>query len=236
MNFDKSNQGSIVPFLTQEELDALIIHILFGILSVLTLWIPISISQGLRISSLILSYIVVIPLVSKIRNYPEWMRLWFFSVVLSVFQFLPDLFLASQLEVLVFPEDGFIQIYNSVSIYMFGLWTIPIFMILFLGTRIHLRSSKKHAYFLVGFSSFLIFGLSEQFLNFLWYAENVIKLGNVALYIVIPEIVLGLSTYWIYLHLRDSHILSKIVCIFQIMILYLGNAAFFYYLVEKIIL
>ncbi len=109
-------------------------------------------------------------------------------------------------------------------------------MILFIGVNIHQRYSKNLGYFMVGLSSFLIFGLSEQFLSFLWYAQDVTKIGNIAIYIVIPEVVLGLSAYWMYLHLQDSRITSKIFGIFQVMILYVGNAAFFYFLVEKIIL
>ncbi len=118
---------------------------------------------------------------------------------------------------------------------MFGLWTIPLFMIL-LGNRVQKRLNVKYAYLTVGISALLVFGLSEQFLDFLWYAQDVTRIGNIAVYILIPEIILGLSAYWIYLHLQDTLIFQKIFCIFQVMVLYLGNAAFFYYLVEKIIL
>jgi hypothetical protein len=119
---------------------------------------------------------------------------------------------------------------------MFGLWVIPLFVILFLGTRIENHLSKNYTYFGVGIISLLLFGLSEQFLDFLWYAENVTKLGNIALYIIIPEIILGISAYWMYLRIQEANIFYKIFCIFQVMVLYLGNAAFFYYLFEKIIL
>ncbi len=235
MNAQESSKTDFFSFLTQEELDAVITHLLFSILCVIILWIPIEISQGLRISFLVMTYIISIPLVGVYRNHP-WTQMWLFSVILSVFQFFPDLFLVAQLNIIVFPEDGFIRVLDSVSIYMFGLWTIPFFLILFLGIRVQSRFSKNYAIISVGVFSLLVFGLSEQFLNFLWYAENVTKLGNIALYIIIPEIILGISAYWMYLRLRETNIFYKIFSIFQVMVLYLGNAAFFYYIFEKVIL
>ncbi len=116
-----SNEGKVTSFLTQEEIDAIIVHLLFSILCVFVLQIPISIVQGLRISLLVLIYIITVPIISKIRRYPEWLNLWLFSIALSIFQFFPDLFLSAQLEILIFPEDGFIRVFEEVSIYMFGL-------------------------------------------------------------------------------------------------------------------
>ena len=235
MNEAESKKSSILPFLSQEEFDALIIHILFGILCILVLILPLPIPFGLRIMILVLSYIFLIPAVGKYRGYSDWVDIWFFSLILSLFQLFPDWFLSEQLDILIFPNDGFLKI-GTVSNYMLGLWTIPIFVILFIGIRSKLRYSSRNVYFIVGGISFLIFSSAELFLYTIWHAQNVLMICNVAVYIIIPEIVFGLTSYWMYLQIRKKSLLKKILGAATVMIFYLGNAVFFYFLLEKVIL
>ncbi len=193
-------------------------------------------SLGLRLSILIVIYIITIPIIGMVRGYSEWRTIWIFSLILSLFQFFPDWFLSAQLNILVFPDDDFIKI-GSVSIYMAGLWTIPLFMIIYLGYRTDKRLNNKYYSFLVvAIASLLIFGLSEQFLSISWHAQNVFMVSNIAIYILIPEILLGITTYWMYLQTKEKSPPEKIIGAFFIMILYIGNASFFYFLIEKIFL
>jgi hypothetical protein len=150
-------------------------------------------------------------------------------------QFIPDWFLSAELDILVFPEDGFLRI-DTVSAYMLGLWVIPLFIILFLGIRIEDRYSKKYGVGFAGITALVIFGLSEQFLTISWYAQNVTMVGNAAMYILLPEVILGLSTYWMFIQIKDKRIIYYIVGAYFVMIMYLGNSALFYFLIEKIIL
>lgn len=119
---------------------------------------------------------------------------------------------------------------------MVGLWTIPLFMIIFLGYRTEKRLTQNYSYLTVAIASLLIFGLSEQFLTISWHAQNVTMISNIAIYIIIPEILLGLTTYWMYLKTKEKSFPIKIGGAFIIMIIYLGNASFFYFLLEKIVL
>ena len=235
MNEAESNNSSLLPFLSQEEFDALIIHFLFGILCILVLILPLAIPFGVRMVILVLSYIVIIPVVGKYRGYSDWVDIWFFSLILSLFQLFPDWFLSEQLDILIFPDDGFLRI-GTVSIYMLGLWTIPVFMILFIGIKSKLRYSSRNVYFIVGGISFIIFTSSELFLYTSWHAQNVLMISNVAVYIIIPEILFGLTSYWMYLQIRKTSIIRKIFGAATVMVFYLGNTAFFYFLVEKVIL
>ncbi len=228
-----NESNSPLSFLTQEEFDILIIHVLFALLCGIVLLIPISL--GFRLTILIALYIIAIPIISTFRGYTEWRNIWFFSLILSLFQFFPDWFLSAQLDILVFPEDGFLRI-GTVSVYMAGLWTIPLFMIIFLGNRTEKRISRNYSYPIVAIASLLIFGLSEQFLAISWHAQNVTMISNIAIYIIIPEILLGITTYWMYLQTKEKSLPEKISGAFLIMIIYLGNASFFYFLIEKIIL
>jgi len=55
-------------------------------------------------------------------------------------------------------------------------------------------------------------------------------------YIVIPEIILGLSTYWCFEMIKERSHWLKVPAAFGVMLLYLGSAAFFYFLIEKVLI
>lgn len=86
--------------------------------------------------------------------------------------------------------------------------------------------------------SLLLFVGSEATLWMLgsWYAHDVLMIGNVAIYIIIPELLLGLSTYIGYLITRKMGIVHRLVMAFIIMVMYIGNASFFYFIIERLIL
>ncbi|MFW9825512.1 MAG: DUF6989 domain-containing protein, partial [Candidatus Thorarchaeota archaeon] len=64
----------------------------------------------------------------------------------------------------------------------------------------------------------------------------VTMIGRIAIYIIIPEIILGLSTYYSYERIKEKSHWYKIPTSFLIMILYLGSAIFFFFLIERVIL
>ncbi len=178
---------------------------------------------------------MLIVIIGLLRDYKEWIYIWIFVFLISVFQIFPDWILSAELNVLVFPEDGLFKI-GTVSGYMVGLWVIPLFIIILIAKQLQERFSKKIAYISVIVLSLAIFGISEQSMWMLqsWYAQNVLMIGRVALYIIIPEIILGLSAYYGYELIKEKHHLFKIPIAFLIMILYLGNAVFYYFLIERV--
>jgi uncharacterized membrane protein len=156
--------------------------------------------------------------------------------ILSLFQIFPDWFLAAELETIVFPNDGFFMI-GPVSAYMAGFWAIPLFVILYMGQELGNQRSYKVAYLAAAALTLFIFGLAEETMWMLpsWYAQNVWMVGHVAVYIVIPEILLGVSTLMSFELVRDRPIWMWIIGAFTVMILYLGNVSFFYLLIERIL-
>lgn len=216
--------------------DFLIIHLIFVALCILILLIPISGSMGIKLFILVAIYNIIIPLFAYLRNHTEWINMWLFVFILSIFQVWPDWFLSAELGILVFPEDGFIKI-GTVSLYMAGLWAIPLFLIVFIGSYLHENHSMLSVYLIVAFLSLIIFGLAEQTIWMLesWYAQNVIMVGHLALYIIIPEVVLGITTFYGYNLILNKNGLFKIPVAFTIMLLYLGSAVFFYFLIERVI-
>lgn len=223
-------------FFDKSERDAIVFHGLFTLLCVVVLAAPLPMKPGPRLLLLVVAYNLGLPLVARWRAHPVWIDLWGFALVMSVFQVFPDWFLAAQLKVLVFPEDGLWKI-GAVSSYMAGLWAIPVFVIVFVGLGAERRYSRTLAYVAVAAAAFVIFVGSEQTLWLLssWYARNVAMIGHVAVYIVVPEVLFGLSLYYGFNQVRQQPHWLKIPVAFLIMQFYLGSAAFFYFVVENVL-
>jgi len=197
------------------ERDALLVHLVFVLACVAILILPIGIEIGIKLFILVILYSLLIVVVGLLRDYKEWIYIWIFIFLISVFQIFPDWILSAELNILVFPEDGLFKI-GTVSGYMVGLWVIPLFLIIFTGKQLQERFSKRIAYIFVIISSLLIFGLSEQSMWILqsWYAQNVIMIGRLAVYIIVPEIILGVSTYYCYEVIKEKSHLLKIPMVF----------------------
>ena len=222
--------------LEKELKDFLLVHAIFVISCVIVLLIPIAI--GIRLFILVTIYNLLIPLFAYWRGYNEWIKIWLFVFILSVLQIWPDWFLADQLDVIAFPLDDGIFHIGAVSGYMAGLWAIPFFMIIFFGQRVQDRKSLKTAYLIVAVLSFVIFAMSEGTLWILgsWHAQNVhLIFDHIAIYILVPEIILGLSTFYYYGLIREKPHWMKVPAAFIVMMLYVGTAVSSYFLIEKIL-
>jgi hypothetical protein len=219
------------------EKNAILIHLAFVISCVLIILLPLGIEIGVKLFILVIIYNLLVIIVGIWQDHKTWLYIWFFIFPISLLQIWPDWILSAELNVLVFPEDGLFKI-GEVSGYMAGLWVIPLFMILFIGQRLQERYSKRFVYLSVALISVLIFGLSEQLMWMLqsWYAQNVVMIGHIALYIIVPEIILGLSSYYFYELLKNKNHWYKLPASFIVMILYLGCAIFFYFLIERVLL
>ena len=217
--------------------DFIIVHLIFTVLCFVVLIVPFPIAIGIKLFILVISYNLLISLIGLFRKYSEWVKLWVFVFLISLFQIWPDWFLSAQLNILVFPEDGLFKI-GTVSGYMAGLWAIPLFLLCFIGLKIQENYSRLKALIVVGLISFTIFVFSEQTMWMLqsWYPQNVtLFFDHLAVYIIIPEVILGLSTYYYFQKTKNQHYLMLIVVAFGIMLLYLGSVSFFYFLFEKVI-
>ena len=222
-----------LPF-TLSERDVILVHLFFIVLCAVVLLLPIPLLMGSRLFVLVVAYNLLIPVVGYCRNHPNWVSLWLLVFLLSLFMVFPDWFLADPLGILVFLSDGFPKI-GPVSGYMAGLWAIPLFIIVFLGQRIAERYNAKYAYALVAIVSLLLFTGAEAGLTFVWHAQNVFMIGPVALYIIVPELILGLSTYWVHSLVKEKPWWRNLFAAFFLMLLYLGSACFFHLLINKIV-
>ncbi|MBD3256619.1 MAG: hypothetical protein GF383_16115 [Candidatus Lokiarchaeota archaeon] len=214
----------------------LIVHGIFSLVCMLILFLPLNIKIGIKLFILVLIYNIIIPIVGVWKKDRNWLNIWLFSFILSLFQIWPDWFLSAQLNILIFPEDGLFKI-GTVSGYMLFLWAIPFFIILYVGKRIETDYSERIVYSCVALLSLLIFGTSEMTIWTIgsWYAQNVFTIGHIAVYIIVPEILLGLSTNYFYKTIEKKSHYYKIIAAFFVMLIYLGSAVFFFFLIEKIV-
>jgi hypothetical protein len=219
------------------ERDVAVLHLFFTFICVVVLAVPLGFAPGLKMFGLVVFYNLMMPLSGLCYPAEELLHIWFFVIIISIFQVMPDWFLSAQLGILIFPEDGFVKI-GEVSAYMAGLWAIPLFVIIFIGRSVQKRFSLRAALWSVVVSSLVIFAGSEETMWMIpsWQAVNVTTLGHVAVYLLIPEIILGLSAFLGYEAIKGKKHWFKIPAAFLIMLLYIGSLSFFYFLLETLIL
>ncbi|MHA1943830.1 MAG: DUF6989 domain-containing protein [Candidatus Thorarchaeota archaeon] len=219
--------------------DFMLIHIIFAVLAAITLLVTIptaTVSGKMLVLVLIYNGLIVVEFYTK--GYEDWKSIWVFAFIMSLLMVFPDWYLAETLGALQFPDDGFPMIGGSIPLYMAGLWSIAFFIILFIGQEVQSRKSEGIAYGLVSVFSVMIFVLAELTLVYLpsWTATVIGMTGNLAWYIVIPELFLGLSAFVCYNIVKGKKIWMTILGAFTVMILYIGSASFFYFIIETLLL
>ena len=219
--------------------DFVMIHVIFAILAAITLLFPFpTASVDGKMLILVFLYNALIVVEIFYRGHGEWKSIWLFSFILSLLMVFPDWYLADTLGALVFPPGGLPYIGGSIPLYMAGLWSIPFFIIIFVGKEIQKRKSLEMTYGIVAILGVLIFVLSELTLVNLpsWTATVTGMTGNLAWYIIIPELILALSAFICYEYVLEKKIWMKIIGAFAVMVFYIGNASFFYFLIETLLL
>jgi hypothetical protein len=220
----------------ETERDAILLHTFFGVIVVLTLFISSGLSIGQRLCALVIVYNIMVPVVALLRRHHDWLAIWLFVFPLSLLQIFPDLFLSSVLGVIVFPDTGSPRV-GDVPLFMGGLWIIPLFIIVLLGRRVQVRFTKNLAILAVCIASAVLFLGSEAVLWLIpiWYAHGVTVIAHVAIYLIVPEILLGLFTFLAFETFHIDMIWYRLGAAFTVMVIYLGNLCFFYLIIEHLI-
>ncbi|TGJ98559.1 hypothetical protein EHQ53_02230 [Leptospira langatensis] len=220
------------------EKHSILFHLAFAILCIIVLALPIPASSGWRLFFLVLVYNISLPIIAQVAEHDRWMDIFLFSFPLSILQVVPDWFLSKVLGILVFPPDGFFKI-GTVSAYMAGLWTIPFFLIIYSATRFTKRYPEAHPiakYGVAGGVALLLFGFSEEVSVFIpiWYAQNVSMIGHIAIYVLVPEFLLGIFATFAYFHTERKPLRSKLLWAGTTMLVYLGSLSFSYLFIEGV--
>lgn len=222
--------------MNRAERDAIALHLWFAILATVVLLVPADVRVGWRIALLVAAYVVAVPALAVARKHRDWLGMWAFALVLSLLQVVPDRFLAEVLGTLEFPADGVPDL-GEVTGYMAGLWVIPLFLVLLVGRGVDTRQGRGPAYVAVLLTSAALFVGAEQFMPDLpaWRPVGVETIGNVAIYIVPAELLLGVATFYAFEQSRNRWMLVRLPIALVVMLLYLGAAVASWFTIERLL-
>lgn len=214
--------------------DLLIVHIVFAALAAAILLLPMTLTINVKLLIVVCVYNILLPGFAKWRGHTEWTNIWIFSILLSFLMVIPDWFLAEGLGALNFIDKSFPMI-GPVPAYMAGLWAIPFFIIIYASEQITKSRSALEGYIGAASLSLMIFGAAEASMWMLssWETLAQVVIGNIALYILVPEMILGVSALFVYRLVKDRTL--WLLADYLIMALYIGNAALFYLFVELLL-
>lgn len=187
---------------------------------------------GWTVAALVGGFLAAAFVLSARRELRHWRPALHFSVLMSLVMVIPDWILSDVLGVLVFPDDGFPKI-GAVSGYMAGMWAIPLFLVIRLGERAAERSMTRGVV-VSALTALVLFVGSEAVLWRvpIWYAQNVTMVGHVAVYVIVPEMVLGISTWLAFRTVRDGPLVARWVAPVLVMQLYAGGVVLFWFLID----
>lgn len=218
--------------MTRADRDLLVFHGAFAAVAVVGLLVPLG-SNGWRVLGLVILYNVALPLWARARGHDRAFGLWRFLVPLSLFQVVPDAFLADVLGVLVFPDTGGPRL-GSVSLALAGMWTIPLFAIVWTAGRVEEGRGVVTAGWAAAALSLVVFAAAEATLWAIpiWHTQGVAQIGAVALFVLAPEALLGATTYIAERETRDRGPLAKIGAAGLVALVYLGALGASYWFFE----
>lgn len=222
--------------------DAVWFHIAFAAVAGLVLLFPAIVlpgrvavldpALGWRLLVLVAGYNVALPLVGWVRGHRGWIALWAFLVPLSLFQVVPDAFLASVLGVLDFPDTGGPR-WAGVPLAMAGMWTIPLWLALFVAGRQSGGDLARGAWWSAGVAGVLLVGAEATLWALpLWHAVDVATVGPVAVYVIVPEILLGAVAWLAFRSTQSVGRLGQVGAAGLVALVYLGALAASFLMVE----
>lgn len=186
---------------------------------------------GWRMIALVVGYNVALPLVGQRRGHADWVRLWAFLLPVSLCQVVPDAFLASVLGSLRFPDTGGPRL-GPTPLAMAGMWVIPLWVCLFLADRQRGGLGRRAAW-AAAFTGVALVGAEATLWAVpIWEAVGVQTVAHVALYVIVPEILLGAVAYLLYRLTMDQPVPVRLAAAVGVSLVYLGALAASYLLIE----
>ncbi len=222
--------------------DAVLFHLAFAVVAGAVLLMPavilpsrgavLDVALGWRLLALVVGYNVALPLVGRLRGHQEWVAMWAFLAPLSLFQVAPDAFLASVLGSLDFPDTGGPRL-AGVPLAMAGMWTVPLWIALFVAGRQSGGDLARGAWWAALVAGVLLVGAEATLWAVpVWRAVDVTVVGPVAVYVVLPEVLLGTVAWLAYRLTRSASVPAKVGAAALVSLVYLGALAAAFGLVE----
>lgn len=184
---------------------------------------------GGRLLGLVVVYHLTFPLFGHRRGRTTWVRLWAFLVPLSVFLVGPDAFLADVLGTLRFTAVGGPHV-GPVPLAMAGMWAVPLWLSTFIGLRTRSMGAAALVAGLLLVGAEFVFGTGA-----LWRSVGVADGAGIAAYVVLPEILLGATTYAAFVWADGRPWWHQAGAAAAVSTFYLGALAASYGIVDRVI-
>jgi len=186
---------------------------------------------GYALLGAVLGYHLASLLWSSRRGDREWLRLWAYLLPLSMLQVVPDWILVEMVGSLRFMDHGVARV-GSVPIYMAGMWSIPLFVIVALARLARPPALRAVVAVLV---AVVMFGSSEWYAHplGLWHAVSVEhSVVGIALYVLPAEAALGLAAWWGFEATRGRGLAPQILVAMATSVFYTGMLITSYFFIE----
>ncbi|TVR21033.1 MAG: hypothetical protein EA387_10625 [Nitriliruptor sp.] len=218
-----------------QERDLIALHAGFALVAAVVLLAPGQLAQGWRLWILLVGYDVATLVIVLVRGHDRWLRAWWFAAVTSVFQVVPDAFLAEGLGTLSFPADGAPDL-GPVTASMALMWTVPLVLIASAADSAARRRGAVAGWVAAVVTAGLVFVGAEALLPPLgiWEPVGVTTIGGwLAPYVLPPELLLGAAAWWGVQVTRERHPLLVVPVAALVSLLYTGALAASWLLLER---
>jgi hypothetical protein len=145
----------------------------------------------------VIGFHLVLAVVATRAGTDPWLRrAWAVLAPLSVVMVLPDWFLSEVLGVLRFPDTGG-PFLGTVPVAMSGMWTIALLPVVGIALAVGLRRGPAAGRWTAAGAGLLLFGAAERLAPALplWEPVGVREVAGVAVYVLLPEVVLSVCAY-----------------------------------------
>jgi hypothetical protein len=179
---------------------------------------------------LVVLYNLALPVMAQARGHHEVVQMWTFLLPLSIFLLFPDWMLSAKLGLLHFSEHDWLH-FGTVSAYRAFIWTIPLFLVVFIGSEIEKYQSTALALAAMLLSAIVLFVLEEEALFQLGAAHisHAATLFHAGWHVLIPQVLMGFAAFFAWQQVHCRNFLSKLFAAFIVMLIYTGGVAFCYF-------
>ncbi len=157
---------------------------------------------------------------------PAWSAALGVLIPISIFQLLPDWFLADALGTLRFPDTGGVRVGDVIPLAMCGMWALPLFLVVLLARDSVARGA------LTAFVLFLGTELLAPTAGLWEPAGGVTEVAGVALYVLPAEAVLGAATVLAVRATRDRPLGERVLAAAAVSTVYTGALALCWFFID----
>jgi hypothetical protein len=205
-----------------------VLYAVFGVVAAAVLALPLA-GTGVEVLALVVGYqVAVVWLARTTRDTALWTA-WTVLAPMSVLMVLPDWFLSEVLRSLDFPDTG-APFIGAVPVFMAGMWTIALIPVVMLGLGAEAARGAWAGFAAASGAGLVLFAAAEYLAPVipLWQPVGVARVGEVATYVLLPEIGLCLAAYALVRGARSRSRWASAAGVVAVPFLYTGMLAVSY--------